>query len=243
MRNDLRYTPSDCFETFAKPELTAGIGDLGGALHARRSAVMRDRDEGLTKTYNRVHDRDEASDDIARLRELHADLDHAVRDAYGWSDLDLGHGFQDTRFGVRFTFEPVARQEILDRLLELNQVRYADEVRRGLHAKAKGQAARPDAGRRNDAGISRFLTPRAPVRSVVADAPASDGTLAADATMAAHHALSPPETKGLTARGGRFRTRSGSSRRTPAMNHSPVRPRRAWISNQRTCSSRPARSA
>ena len=133
------YTPSDCFETFAQPELTPAIGDLGGALHAHRSAVMRDRAEGLTKTYNRVHDPRDTADDVARLRELHAELDHAVRDAYGWSDLDLGHGFHDTRFGVRFTFEPVARQEILDRLLELNHARYADEVRRGLHAKAKAK--------------------------------------------------------------------------------------------------------
>jgi hypothetical protein len=146
MRNDLRYTPSDCFETFAQPELTPAIGELGGALHAHRSAVMCDRAEGLTKTYNRAHNRDESSNDIARLRELHIQLDDAVRDAYGWSDLDLGHGFHETRFGVRFTFEPAARQEVLDRLLELNHERYADEVRRGLHAKPKAKRRAAPAG-------------------------------------------------------------------------------------------------
>lgn len=139
MRTDIRYTPSDCFETFAQPELTAAVGDRGGDLDARRSALMLDRREGLTKTYNRVHDPDDPSDDIARLRALHVELDHAVRDAYGWTDLELGHDFHDTHFGVRFTFEPVARQEILDRLLELNHERYADEVRRGLHAKPKAR--------------------------------------------------------------------------------------------------------
>jgi hypothetical protein len=145
LRTDTQYTPSDCFETFAQPTLTDDVATLGGALHAHRSALMLDRQEGLTKTYNRVHDPDEASDDIVRLREIHAQLDHAVRDAYGWGDLDLGHGFHDTRFGTRYTFEPVARQEVLDRLLELNHARYADEVRRGLHDKKKAAKRAPAA--------------------------------------------------------------------------------------------------
>lgn len=100
---------------------------------------MLDRQEGLTKTYNRVHNPDEHADDIVRLREIHVELDHAVRDAYGWSDLDLGHGFHETKLGTRFTFAPIPRQEVLDRLLELNHERYAQEVRQGLHAKAKGK--------------------------------------------------------------------------------------------------------
>jgi hypothetical protein len=139
----VRYTPSDCFEAFAQPDLTAEVGNLGGALHEHRSALMLDRQEGLTRTYNRVHDPSERSDDIVRLRELHVELDLAVRDAYGWDDLELGHDFHDTkRFGTRFTFEPVARQEVLDRLLELNHARYAEEVARGLHAKRRGGSRR-----------------------------------------------------------------------------------------------------
>ena len=43
--------------------------------------------EGLTKTYSRFHDPDERSPDILRLRELHAAMDRAVLDAYGWTDL------------------------------------------------------------------------------------------------------------------------------------------------------------
>ena len=103
---------------------------------------MLDRQEGLTTTYNRVHDPDEHADDIVRLREIHVALDYAVRDAYGWDDLDLGHDFHETKFGTRYTFAPVPRQEVLDRLLELNHERYAEEVRQGLHAKPKGKARR-----------------------------------------------------------------------------------------------------
>lgn len=137
LRTDTQYTPTDCFETFPRPELTAVLADLGRHLHEHRSTLMLDRQEGLTKTYNRIHDPEEASDDIVELRKIHIALDHAVRDAYGWDDLDLGHDFHETKVGTRFTFAPAPRQEILDRLLELNHERYADEVRRGLHGKAK----------------------------------------------------------------------------------------------------------
>jgi hypothetical protein len=142
MRTDIRYTPTDCFETFAQPDLTYGVGAFGDALSSHRSALMIDRHEGLTKTYSRVHDREESSDDIAGLRELHVALDYEVRDAYGWSDLDLGYGFHETKFGTRFTLAPAPRQEVLDRLLELNHERYADEVRQGLHGKPKARRGR-----------------------------------------------------------------------------------------------------
>jgi len=140
MRTDIRYTPSDCFETLPQPELTDTVGILGGELNTHRSTVMANRQEGLTKTYNRVHDPDEHADDIARLRELHIELDYAVRDTYGWTDLDLGHGFHETKFGTRYTFAPAPRQEVLDRLLELNHERYAQEVAQGLHGKPKAKA-------------------------------------------------------------------------------------------------------
>jgi hypothetical protein len=146
MRNDIRYTPSDCFETFPQPDLPPAVGEAGGALDAHRRALMLDRREGLTKTYNRLHDPGDHAADIARLRELHVELDHAVRDAYGWSDLDLGHGFHDTRQGTRFTFEPTARQEILDRLLELTHARHADEVHRGLHDRNRPRRPRRSTG-------------------------------------------------------------------------------------------------
>jgi len=139
MRTDVRYTPTDCFETFAQPSLTSAIGDVGGELNAHRTALMLDRQEGLTKTYNRVHDPDEHADDVVRLRELHIALDQAVGDAYGWPDLELGHDFYETKFGTRFTFAPTPRQEVLDRLLELNHERYAEEVRKGLHGKPKAR--------------------------------------------------------------------------------------------------------
>ena len=92
-----------------------------------------DTPRGLTKTYNRFHDPDETADDIQKLRELHVEMDNAVAAAYGWTDLDLGHGFHETKQGVRFTISEPARREVLARLLKLNHERYAEEVAQGLH--------------------------------------------------------------------------------------------------------------
>lgn len=50
---------------------------------------------------------------------------------------DLAHDHYDTRQGMRYTIAPSPRQEILDRLLEENQRRYAIEVEQGLHSKKK----------------------------------------------------------------------------------------------------------
>lgn len=137
MRSDIRYTPTDVFETFPQPPFSDAVAAAGKALHEHRAALMVTNDEGLTKTYNRVHNAGDTSPGIVLLREHHRRLDEAVRNAYGWQDLDLDHGYHETSQGVRYTISPGARTEVLDRLLELNHARYADEVARGLHGKKK----------------------------------------------------------------------------------------------------------
>ena len=139
MRTDTRYTPSDVFETFPQPPHSDAIASVGETLDDCRSKFMVERGLGLTDVYNLVHDPAERSDErIQQLRDLHVGLDLAVRDAYGWSDLDLGHGFHDVRGrGVRFTFSPETADEALSRLLELNRERYEAEVAAGFHKPAK----------------------------------------------------------------------------------------------------------
>ncbi len=89
---------------------------------------------GLTTLYNRIHDPTNQDQPIRQMRALHRDLDHAVRAAYDWDDLNLDHGFHTVRgAGVRYTFAPEAADEILDRLLELNRDCYRVEVAAGLH--------------------------------------------------------------------------------------------------------------
>ncbi|MFE2755011.1 Eco57I restriction-modification methylase domain-containing protein [Actinosynnema sp. NPDC059335] len=132
----LRYTPSDGFETFPQPELTERMDRAGEELHSTRRRVMLDRQLGLTKLYNLVHDETVDDLEIRRLREIHTEVDYAVAEAYGWN-LDLKHGFQDTRQGRRFTVDPVVQVDVLDNLLELNYERYRQEVAHGLHSKGK----------------------------------------------------------------------------------------------------------
>uniref|UniRef100_B8HYW6 site-specific DNA-methyltransferase (adenine-specific) n=1 Tax=Cyanothece sp. (strain PCC 7425 / ATCC 29141) TaxID=395961 RepID=B8HYW6_CYAP4 len=156
MRTDARYSVTRCFETFPFPTSDASalsikfsiLDTIGETYYTERQAVMLERQEGLTKTYNRFHDPNESASDIEKLRLLHIEMDQAVAAAYGWQDLDLNHGFHQTKQGLRFTISESARREILDRLLELNHQRYAEEVAQGLHdkgkkkAKGKGQKAK-----------------------------------------------------------------------------------------------------
>ena len=140
------YFPEAAFETFPFPRGRDSLERTGAQYHRHRQAIMRSRREGLTKIYNRFHDAKETSADIRRLRELHVEMDNSVVAAYGWSELDLAHGFRQTKQGTRFTVSAAARREVLDRLLQLNHERYAEEAAAGLHdkgAKKKITAARP----------------------------------------------------------------------------------------------------
>lgn len=97
LEDRLRYTPSDCFETFPFPEGFATDPKLeaaGEAYYRFRADLMVQNDEGLTKTYNRFHDPDERSNAIGELRRLHEAMDRAVLDAYGWTDISTACDFE-----------------------------------------------------------------------------------------------------------------------------------------------------
>jgi len=136
----IRYTHSDVFETLPLPALTEELRSVGQALHDERSAFMLGRQLGLTNTYNLVHDPAAQETAVRRLRDLHVEIDKAVLNAYGWTDLVPAHGHYDTRQGLRWTVAPAVQTEILDRLLELNLQRYTEEAAAGLHDQgAKGR--------------------------------------------------------------------------------------------------------
>ncbi|MCC6649757.1 MAG: restriction endonuclease, partial [Candidatus Eisenbacteria bacterium] len=136
------YAPTDCFETFPFPAELASLASVGVRYDVHRRAVMLGRREGLTATYNRMHSPADSGADIAQLRALHVELDRAVANAYGWTDLALGHDFHRTKQGIRFTLSEKARLEVLARLLQLNHERHAEEVAQGLHDKTTKSAAK-----------------------------------------------------------------------------------------------------
>jgi hypothetical protein len=107
MKDDLRYAPSDCFETFPFPFALLGSASsdhdlaaqhqnleaIGERYHQFRAELMVANNEGLTSTYNRFHDPSETSDGILELRSLHQQMDQAVLQAYGWETILTSCGF------------------------------------------------------------------------------------------------------------------------------------------------------
>lgn len=145
MKDDLRYTPSDCLETFPFPkdfESMPTLEEAGRRYCEFRAELMIKNNEGLTATYNRFHDPDEENPNIFRLRELHAAMDCAVLDAYGWTDiqtkceflLDYEEEEDGEENGPRRRKKPwrcrwpdEIRDEVLARLLDLNRQRALEE--------------------------------------------------------------------------------------------------------------------
>jgi hypothetical protein len=152
MKDDLRYTPSDCFETYPFPEewdTDAGLEAAGKAYYEFRAALMVRNNEGLTKTYNRFHDPDERNADILKLRDLHGAMDRMILDAYAWRDIPtdceflLDYEIEEEEWGNkkkpwRYRWPDEIRDEVLARLLELNAERAKEEARSGVAAAKKG---------------------------------------------------------------------------------------------------------
>jgi Eco57I restriction-modification methylase/restriction-modification enzyme MmeI-like protein len=165
MEDRLRYAASDCFETFPFPQecaITWSLEQAGQEYYNFRADLLVRNDEGLTKTYNRFQDPEENSRDIQKLRELHAAMDRAVLDAYGWTDIPnqyefiLDHGDErDDEDGhsrkrkkpYRYRLLDEVRDEVLARLLALNG-EYAEEERLVGLASAKRPTIKPSKARK-----------------------------------------------------------------------------------------------
>lgn len=138
----LRYTPTDCFENFPLPTLGSELLAVGAEYYETRHSIMASRKIGLTELYNLVHDESAISKDIDLLRSAESKLDSAVGKAYGWTDIELGHDFQNTKLGIRFSISENARREVIQRLLILNQKAFHEENSKlpRAYAQAKGKS-------------------------------------------------------------------------------------------------------
>jgi hypothetical protein len=124
------------FRNFPFPSAFENDGILdavGQDYHDHRAALLVARNEGMTKGYNRFHNRRETPADIVRLRELHVEMDRAVLRAYGWDDLAeraepcfLDESNEDDhKYQGRLFWPTEFRDEVLARLLALNAERAA----------------------------------------------------------------------------------------------------------------------
>ena len=137
-RTALRHSHSLTAGKRTPPSRAAGRD----VLRAPSWAHGRGTIEGMTKTYNRFHDPYEDDPEIAALRELHAAMDRAVLDAYGWTDIPtdceflLDYEIDEATWGrkkkpYRYRWPDPVRDEVLARLLALNAERAAEEARSG----------------------------------------------------------------------------------------------------------------
>jgi hypothetical protein len=181
LKTHLRYSPSECFDTFAFPGQlwpipSPALAAIGELYHKHRRSLMLGLWLGLTDIYNLFHSKEleadlkkhyaarakkdphglvipeehratalkftyeQALSGILELRRLHMDLDNAVLAAYGWHEQSedgapsvLAHDFYEVdtlpeNDRIRFTIAPVARKELLARLLKENHRRAAAEA-------------------------------------------------------------------------------------------------------------------
>jgi len=117
---------------------------------------MKRTDKGLTETYNRFHDKCETDFEIEALRQLHAEMDRSVLDAYGWTGLQPRFDFildhedkeddegdsGDRKKPWRYRWVDEDRDEVLARLLELNGARAEEEAQSAPAARASKTAGK-----------------------------------------------------------------------------------------------------
>jgi hypothetical protein len=163
MEDRLRYTTSDCFQTFPFPvdwETSPALEAAGSSYYEFRASLMVDCDEGLTKTYNRFHDPEERDPRILKLRELHAFMDRALLDEYGWTDIRaeceflLDYDIEEEEWGnkkrpYRFRWPDEVRDEVLARLLELNAARARKELIHGAATSKQASTKSPSHSRKS----------------------------------------------------------------------------------------------
>ena len=169
LKSDLRYVPTDIERTFPRPRpesesLHMALESVGKQYYEHRKQLMHSLWIGLTKIYNLFHARDLSCETVAKvskkdpdtaavgfnellkLRRLHVEIDHVVRDAYGWQDLELEHDFHEVETlpendRIRYTISPTARREVLKRLLAENHARAEFEAQQPLSKAARGGRA------------------------------------------------------------------------------------------------------
>jgi Eco57I restriction-modification methylase/restriction-modification enzyme MmeI-like protein len=169
LEDRLRYTPTDCFETFPLPvgmEQESVLAKIGEAYHQCRSNLMQNQEIGLTSVYNWFHDPECDYSEIATLRALHADMDSAVLMAYGWTGVQPKCEFiaeddaededdgREKRKRYRYRWPDGIRDEVLALLLELNRRRALEEDPVSEYSASVPQTEPKTTGKRKKKGKS-----------------------------------------------------------------------------------------
>ena len=128
MRENFRYSITDCFDTFPFCMPTSELEKLGNKLDQLQREIAIQRNIGLTKLYNLVNSDDCDDHDVKELRAVHEKIDHEVIKAFGFS-LKLG-AYECAEFKGLSQWGPPEGQriEILQLLLAENQRQHSEGV-------------------------------------------------------------------------------------------------------------------
>ncbi|MBU44112.1 MAG: restriction endonuclease [Spirochaetaceae bacterium] len=153
----LRYTPSDCFETFPFPEVENAdvFVNMGAELAERLHAAGQRISGGITTVYNEIHDPSNESTETARIREHSRSIDLELIKHYGWTDLEIEHGFVEKRQGTRYSLAPQIWSEVHTRLLKLNHERHAQELEESAKQSAKSKTTKKRAAKKSKSDDSQ----------------------------------------------------------------------------------------
>lgn len=156
--NDARYSKSRTFDPFPfpafdtlPPTLLARLDSLGERLDAFRKARLAEHPfltmTGLYNVLERLRELDAGADVeplndkerdihaaglVSVLKEIHDEIDRAVFEAYGWSDLGaelVGKPGATTPSPHKSPAQEAAEEELLTRLVALNRERAAEEAK------------------------------------------------------------------------------------------------------------------
>ena len=138
----MRYTTQSCFETFPFPQLNESkqATSIFQKLMAKRDEIKKELQLGCTDLYHLFHDKNCDLEKIKNLREVQESLDQFVFNEFSWSDLTPEYEFIDVAGDdpdaepVTFrAFSQLLENEIIKRLMQLNEGKFENEVRVGLH--------------------------------------------------------------------------------------------------------------
>jgi hypothetical protein len=124
--DQLRYTPTSCFENFPFPALSEELEIIGKEFSEFRNTVQTSLNLGPTALLNAVHDPNNHSTSVVEYRKKMRTLDEAVMEAYGVRTIALEYEFigdfidEDVPSEVRYTFAEATKEAILSMLFSLH---------------------------------------------------------------------------------------------------------------------------
>src|SRR5690606_11821648 len=97
LEDRLTYVADDCFVNFPFPiqERLIQLSDNAAEYLKVREETMKTEQIGYTDFMNRFHDPNDIGIQMVRFRNAHVALSEAVKNAYGWHDIDLDYEFYE----------------------------------------------------------------------------------------------------------------------------------------------------